>query len=476
MTTDRLPLTRLVFNIAWISISALQYGFHISSLNAASNSIICHDPPVAGWGGPSCVPLTESQFGLVTSAYTIGGLVASVNTGTMIERWGQTKTATRAAWATFVGATIVTLAQSFWTLTLGRIIIGLACGIATVLVPLYLKTISPPAVAGSIGILCQVSINVGILLAQGVSIPLSTEGTGDWRKISFLSIFLAGFQIATSFLVTTPPESSSPIYDVLPSSTSDERAPLARLDSSDLPSSSSPSPDVRSSSSSAMDQSVAMRKVGTLSVEEVVRSSDPEVRTPLKALVVTMLFQQLSGINAVMFFSVTILTAVNPASAKATALFVTVVNLLMTFPSIVLIDRVGRSSLVSCSLATMSVSSVVLAWSINHEWFKLASSAIILFVMSFAVGLGPVPFVLVGELPIDEAKSATASVAVATNWISNLLIGVVFLPLRDVLARWSTSQGGGGGSGTVFYVFAVVSAVGAVVVRRLISRAMGTVG
>lgn len=132
----------------------------------------------------------------------------------------------------------MTIAHSFWVLVLGRVIIGLgksisyrsvllsqtqaisclACGIATVVVPLYLQSVSPPAIAGKIGrlayfahrtrklfklterfplagILCQISINVGILSAQAISIPFSTPGTEAWRKISFLSILVAAFQV-----------------------------------------------------------------------------------------------------------------------------------------------------------------------------------------------------------------------------------------------------------------------------------------
>ncbi|GAA5869243.1 hypothetical protein JCM16303_000405 [Sporobolomyces ruberrimus] len=432
----------LIASIVWVSISAFQYGYHIASLNAASDAVV------------SAIGLSTFEFGVVVSAYTVGGLVASLNTGAMIVRVGQVKTAVRAAWAMMLGALLVTIANSFWVLTLGRVIIGLACGIATVLVPLYLQSVSPPALAGKIGIVCQIAINVGILAAQGISIPFSTPGTRDWRKISFISILVAGVQLGTSWLVASPPPpQSSQIFDV-PSSTDEEaeRAPFINAASDDARS------------------PLETDKVDSLSVKEVLKSTDPTISRPLKALVAVMLCQQLSGINAVMFYSVTILSAVNPASAKKTALFVTIVNLVMTFPAVYLIDKLGRRTLILGSLATMSLSSIVMGYSINNDMYIVASIGILAFVVSFAGGLGPVPFVLLGELPKEEAKSATASIAVATNWISNLLIGIFFLPLRDYLASFtsSSSQTTSAGSGTVFYVFAVVSAFGFIVVSRLL--------
>jgi len=82
------------------------YGYHISSLNAAADSIICGgEEATKGWGGPSCIEMSTFQFGVVTSAYTVGGLIASLNAGDKIGVWGQKKTAERAAWATLIVST-----------------------------------------------------------------------------------------------------------------------------------------------------------------------------------------------------------------------------------------------------------------------------------------------------------------------------------------------------------------------------------
>lgn len=208
----------------------------------------------------------------------------------------------------------------------------------------------------------------------------------------------------------------------------------------------------------------------------------------------------------------------------------------MTLPAIFLIDKLGRRTLLLSSLATMSISSIVLGYSINNEMYVVASVGIMAFVVSFATGLGPVPFVLLGELPKEEVSSTillleifagSHSVTVeshscvvryimrtgeisysfnssrkpsfcflsspfslalflysletvltllltlqGTNWISNLLIGVFFLPLRNLLASLTSSSSSSSptssGSGTVFYVFAVVSAIGCIVVGRLL--------
>jgi len=76
----------------------------------------------------------------------------------------------------------------------------------------------------------------------------------------------------------------------------------------------------------------------------------------------------------------------------------------MTLPAIFLIDKLGRRTLLVSSLATMSISSIVLGYSINNEMYVVASAGIMAFVVSFAMGLGPLPFVLLGELPKEEVS------------------------------------------------------------------------
>lgn len=379
--------------------------------------------------------------------------------GMAVDKWGKRGTAVKAAAVLALGAVAVSVGSSFGILVFGRVLIGIACGIATVVVPLHLASVAPPAIAGSIGILTQISINVGIFAAQAFSIPLSKPMTGNWRIVQLISAAVALGQIGTSWFI---PDRNDRTGEEPISADEEERAPLA------------------SSRSSLEDVLVAAQRHKRddddvadpdaddgergLSIGEVLRSTDAGVRKSLWTLVAIMLFQQLSGINAVMYYSTPILTAVNPTSAQKVSLFMTLVNLVMTFPAVFLIDRVGRRTLLVLSLLLLSLSTAELGWAINHDRFGLASAGIIAFVVSFALGLGPVPFVLVGELPPKEAKSSTASIAVAVNWLANLGVGLVFLPLRDALAR------GSGGTGTVFWIFTAATGLGVFVSGRLLQQ------
>ncbi|KAG0658344.1 hypothetical protein C6P46_005800 [Rhodotorula mucilaginosa] len=436
-----------------------QYGYHIASLNSLASSLQCSRTAPArpvpflfpsGPALPSCLEISDAEFGAITSAYTVGGLGASLMAGRAVDKWGKRGTAVKAAAVLALGAVAVSVGSSFAILVLGRILIGIACGIATVVVPLHLASVAPPAIAGSIGILTQISINVGIFAAQAFSIPLSKPMTGNWRIVQLISAVVALGQIGTSWFI--PDGHDRPGEEPIMAD-EEERAPLALAsDRASLEDDLAAAQRHKRDDDDDADADVEDER--GLSVGEVLRSTDAGVRKALWTLVAVMLFQQLSGINAVMYYSTSILTAVNPTSAQKVSLFMTLVNLVMTFPAVFLIDRVGRRSLLVLSLLLLSLSTAVLGWAINHDRFGLASAGIIAFVVSFALGLGPVPFVLVGELPPKEA----------VNWLANLGVGLVFLPLRDALAR------GSGGTGTVFWIFTAATGLGVLVTGRLLQR------
>jgi len=111
----------------------------------------------------------------------------------------------------------------------------------------------------------------------------------------------------------------------------------------------------------------------------------------------------------------------------------------------------GRKALLSISMFGAILSLVLVGFGLNNSLVTISSLAIITFVMSFAVGLGPVPFVMISEVAPPHAVSALSSIALSLNWIVNFFVGLVFLPLRDLL-----SGGEIGKDGRVFYLFAVI--------------------
>ena len=170
----------------------------------------------------------------------------------------------------------------------------------------------------------------------------------------------------------------------------------------------------------------------------------PEYRPAVIAVVAVMAAQQLTGINSIVMYSVGLLSALLPTKAALLTVAVCAFNLVFTALFAPLSDKIGRKTCILLSIAGMGTSSVLLAIGIGEAVQILAAVATILFVASFAVGLGPVPFILANELVGPEAVGATQSWALAASWVATFLVSQFFPILNKVM----------GEKGRVYYVFA----------------------
>jgi len=204
------------------------------------------------------------------------------------------------------------------------------------------------------------------------------------------------------------------------------------------------------------------------------------LRQPLIIAMMMMLAQQLSGINAAMFYSTKIFQRANLSedTAQAATLGMGTINVLMTFVSLVLIEKAGRKTLMIVGLAVMCVSTTILMFCVHftkgvadaaskaadasgvclytREAIEAAQESaggqaaemqypvlsylsipmVIIFVIGFATGPGSIPWFFVTELFNQSARPLAASVAVPTNWAANFLVGLLFDPLQSLIEAW----------------------------------------
>lgn len=155
--------------------------------------------------------------------------------------------------------------------------------------------------------------------------------------------------------------------------------------------------------------------------------------------------------GTVLYYSNDILSKSLPDFGPYISLGITIVNVIMTFPPIILIERLGRTKLLTISIIGALVSLLAAGLGLNTGFVSMASVSILSFVTSFAIGLGPIPFVIISEVSPPQAVSSISSVALSLNWSLNFLVGLLFLPLRNFLAGGDATK-----EGRVFYVFAAV--------------------
>jgi MFS family permease len=182
-------------------------------------------------------------------------------------------------------------------------------------------------------------------------------------------------------------------------------------------------------STSASDPILSPISSGTLQIKDVHDKLNiwqflhsPGYKPMVRAVLVVMLAQQLSGINAVIFYSTTILSSILPSSSALISLIISLVNLATTLPSASLIDRSGRKPLLLWSISSMAVASLFLGLGIVYSWSLISVIASFAFVASFSIGLGPIPFLIISEFVDAEGVTAGQSFGLVINWIATFCV------------------------------------------------------
>lgn len=329
-------------------------------------------------------------------------------------------------------------------LALGRAIAGIGAGAATVVAPIYISEISPTDKRGLFGSFTQVQINTGIVIAQVLGYSLSKNS--KWRWILATAGFIAAFNYFGLLFAN-----ESPTWLASKNQPRAARTVLQRLRGRDA--------DIRDEvdtwNISGLGEQEALlghqSPPGTREAQTQTKSffdvvMIPKYRKAVIAVSAAMIAQQLTGINAVIMYSVSILGDIMPHKAALITIIVSAANVLVTILFSPLPDKVGRRKTLLASIMGMGVASCLLADGLARNDRPLTIVGVALFVCSFGLGLGPVPFILASELVGPDAVGATSSWALALNWLSTFLVAQFVPMLNAQLPR-----------GHLFWIFAGIA-------------------
>ncbi|KAL3482241.1 general substrate transporter [Aspergillus californicus] len=447
----------LIYLVFITTLGPLQFGYHLAELNAPQAVITCERKSIHSSstsrisdGLPQCIPMNPSQFGLVSSIYTLGGFLGALLAGPVSTKHGRLF-ALRATTLFFIlGPVAETLAPNIPILGLGRLLSGVGSGASIVVGPIYISEIAPPSAKGLFGAFTQIMTNVGILITQTLGYFLS-EGS-MWRIILAVAGIVGAVELLGLVLV---PE--SPTWLMEHQKEDAARRILQRIRGKDADING----EIESSSSSARteddareDQSLLTPSSSNLPSKQppVTMAQvlmDPNYRPAIIAVVGIMIAQQFTGINSIIMYSVSLLQSILPTTAALLSVVISAINLLMTLACSPLPDKIGRKTCLLLSISGMGTNSFLLALGIYFNVKALSAIAVLLFVASFAVGVGPVPFIMASELVGPEAVGAAQSWAMAANWISTFIVAQFFPMLNDAM----------GGRGKIYWLFAAMAAV-----------------
>ena len=380
--------------------------------------------------------LSPFALEVIVSGVLAGAAAGALVGGRLADLFGRRALLIVTASIFAIGAILCAAAGSPAILIGGRIIVGLAIGLSSGSVPVYISEVSPPASRGWTVSLFQLSITVGILLAYIAGYALAAiEG---WRWMFGLAIIPAVvFGLGMLFL----PE--SPRWLVKQGKIGDARGVLQKIRNT---------PAVE-------DELSEIERSLELTTEQG-RLSDllhPSLRAALIVGLGLAVFQQVTGINTVIYYApIIIQTAGIPSASGAilTTAGIGLVNVLMTVVSMWLIDRVGRRPLLLTGIAGMVLTLSILGLSFqvsahNGALAWVAVVSIMLYVASFAISLGPIFWLLISEIYPLRVRSSAEGLSATFNWGSNLVVSLTFLTLLQTI-----------GTSRTFWLYAVL-AVGA---------------
>lgn len=396
--------------------------------------------------------MTKSQFGMVTSIYTLGGLLGALLSGPCSTRYGRLFTLRATTLFFILGPIAESMAPGISVMALGRLLSGVASGASIVVGPIYVSEVAPPKSRGFFGASTQVMTNVGILITQTLGLFLSKDSL--WRTILAVAGAIGVIQLIGLYFVSESPvwlaDHGQPAQAI--QTLQKIRGKNANIDDEVkrwevAAAHGSNSPGAEEESLLAPPPGNLPPKQPPVSLMGAIRSK--HYRPAVIAVVATMAAQQLTGINSIIMYSVSLLSSLLPTASAILAVLISILNLFVTILCSPLADKLGRKKCLLYSISGMGTSSILIALSMSFTLKALAAPAALLFAASFAVGLGPVPFILASELVGPEAVGATQSCALATNWVATFLVAQFFPIINEAL----------GGMGRIYWGFAISAAV-----------------
>lgn len=323
--------------------------------------------------------LSDVGLGWTVSSLLIGCIVGVMLSGRPGDIFGRRNTLRAAALTFFISAIGSALAAKLWIFVTFRFFGGLAVGTASMLSPMYISEISPGARRGALVSLNQLAIVIGILIAFFSNYLLVGAGADNWRwMLSVMGLPALLFFFSLLFV----PE--SPRWMVQKGKHDKAFKVLSRING----------PEKATTELRDIEASVANEESGTY--REVFSK---ELRPLLMIGVLLAIFQQMTGINSIMYYAPIIFQKIGngTSSALMQTIAVGAVNLTFTLVSLKLIDRWGRKPLLIVGAAGMIISLAVIAGAFFMHHFKgyLILVFILLFIASFAVSIGPVAWVVI---------------------------------------------------------------------------------
>ncbi|WP_316790016.1 sugar porter family MFS transporter [Pedobacter frigoris] len=393
-----------IFLVSLVSaLGGLLFGFDTAIISGAINFI-----------GPY-FKLSQYTLGWAVSCILIGCVIGAAIAGKLCDVWGRKKTLLLCGFLFAVTGIGTALAHSLITFVFFRIAGGLAVGTAAMAAPMYIAETVPGALRGRMVSLYQLAIVLGILLAYLSNYLLADAGENNWRWMFASQAIPSVLFFAFMFMV---PE--SPRWLVKKHRKKEAEIVLTKIGGVVY---------------GSMELAAIERNFQDEHREKFSDLWLPAFRPLLWMGIIIAVFQQITGINAILYYAPEIIkkTGVNNENALLQTIGIGVIMFLFTFVSIWLVDKAGRKILLLTGCLIMTVSLIGVAACFYFQYFDnyLVLLFLMCYIAGFSASLGSVTWVILSEIFPNRIRGLALSVSTLLLWVADFAASFAFPILNE---------------------------------------------
>ncbi|OWZ13647.1 Major Facilitator Superfamily (MFS) transporter [Phytophthora megakarya] len=423
------PTWRLYANVLVAVLQPFQFGWSTSQMNNSifNNEAECSARPIAPGTCLMFPGHTKTEWTVAVSSWIVGGMIGSLVTGRVSNKFGRKPTMMFNCVFMIAGALIQAASSNISIFTVGRVFAGIAAGGSTAVIPGFIGEICPPHLRSKLGVCFQISITLGHLFVA-ITFFFASTSIG-WRFIAAFPIVLAFlFLILAPFVLV-----ESPAWLLMDGQQVLAERELARLfgqenvflakswmkQEEETPRARAGSEHVMSRQDRRMSMALQAPKVRGFT-----QLFTPALRRQLLVAIGVAGAQQLTGVNAVFFYSSGIFKQAGLSDSRIGVLLVNFVNVLPTLFCGALSSRLGNRKLILYGFAGMLFSATGMTVALVGNYPALAIVFTALYVTTFGSSLGPLAWGIMADLFPDDVRAMGCSICVGASWLCSLTIGL----------------------------------------------------
>lgn len=395
--------------------------------------------------------LNELEVGWAVSSLIIGCIAGAAVSGILSDRFGRKKVLIAAAALFIIGSVGSAVPDTFTGYIIARMIGGIGIGITSTLCPLYNAEIAPARYRGRLVALNQFATVTGIFLVYFVNSGIAGYGDDAWNiATGWRWMFGVGVLPGLLFLVLLFFVPESPRWLIKQGRPVEALPILLKIHGDDLA-----RQEVLDIKESFKQENASLRQLFS-----------PGLRTALLVGVVLAVLQQVTGINAIMYYAPEIFKEAGAGTnaSLVQTILVGLINFLFTILALWLIDKAGRKALLLVGSALMTVSLLVIgiAFHSGQTSGPLVLVFILVYVAAFAISLGPVVWVLLSEIFPNRIRGRATAIASMSLWAADYIVSQSFPPMLN-----------SAGPAMTFWIFGVLSLVTFLFTWRVVPETKG---